>query len=163
MIPKPAPSGSPAFGKAGSVQAHVPLDKALDCEAFGRKRNWQGIADQFFTECEADAIRQANSEMIECAFLLHWTLKEAFVKANEISIFGALNHLIVRSSTEVQLKGCGREHWQAWHTAVGNCVLGVCFQDEGIVTPVLLECTDLLSGTFTTCEDITTINFLVTN
>lgn len=33
MIPKPAPSGSPPCGKAGSVQAHVPLGKAETAES----------------------------------------------------------------------------------------------------------------------------------
>jgi len=135
----------------------------LDCEALGKKRNWQGIADQFFTESEADAIRQANPEMTERVFLQHWTLKEAFIKANENSIFGAMNRLVISSSTGVQLEGRGQEHWQVWYAAIGKCILGVCYQDESIASSPLLECTDLSNGSFTPRQDTIAINFMSTS
>lgn len=120
----------------------------LDCEALGRRRNWQGIADQFFTEREADAIRQALSEDTEHVFLQYWTLKEAFIKANKKSIFGELNHLTIRSETEVQLQRNEGNHWQVWRATADNCILGICCHGGRTINPVFVECTNLSSGSF---------------
>jgi phosphopantetheine--protein transferase-like protein len=132
----------------------------LDCEAPGKKRDWQGIADQFFTPEEANTIRQAGSKRLERVFLQHWTLKEAFIKANQKSIFGDLNRLTVSSAIEVQLKGHPQEYWQAYSAVVGNCMLGICHQPERSAPPVLLECTDLSCGSYISCVDTNSINFI---
>jgi phosphopantetheinyl transferase len=69
----------------------------VDCEVMGRRRNWQGIANVFFTPGEAQAVSAARPEDREAVFLRHWVLKEAHIKAIRGSIFGDLNRLVVDS------------------------------------------------------------------
>ncbi|MDC0361740.1 4'-phosphopantetheinyl transferase superfamily protein [Halioglobus sp.] len=120
----------------------------LDCEALGKLRNWQGIAENFFTTMEADALLRADPEQLESDFIKYWTLKEAFVKANKMSIFGGLNHLTVHSNLEVKLRRHGRDYWQVWQSTVDNCAIGLCYQGEDCAAPLLIDCTNLSSGTF---------------
>ena len=57
--------------------ALAPGEIGIDCETKGKNRNWLGIANQFFTAREAEAIAAASPEERESVFLRHWVLKEA--------------------------------------------------------------------------------------
>jgi phosphopantetheine--protein transferase-like protein len=121
----------------------------LDCEALGRKRNWLGIADQFFTPMEADVIRRADAVEQERLFLQHWTLKEAFIKAIQGSIFGDLNQLTLLNGSKFQLMTQKHEPWHAWQIDASNCLISICSQQERPDQPRLYECTDLSRSLWT--------------
>ena len=118
----------------------------VDCEARGRARNWPGIARQFFTPSEAAVIAATPPGEVEQVFLRHWTLKEAYVKANGGSIFGDLNKLTVGSRSAAHDQGEDGERWQAWHSVVGNCGISVCIARESTYPPRLFNCADLSGG-----------------
>jgi phosphopantetheinyl transferase len=125
----------------------------LDCEALGKKRDWCDIASQFFSSEEALNIRMAKPHQRERLFLQHWTLKEAYIKSNQQSIFGALNWLTLSSGEEVKLNSPYDIKGNAWRTEINDCILSIFCQSNQISAPLFLECTDLSSGTFTSLNE----------
>lgn len=65
----------------------------VDCESARRQRDWQALAAQAFSSAEAGALSGLRGEALAAAFLRHWTLKEAAIKALGGSVFGDLNRL----------------------------------------------------------------------
>ena len=53
----------------------------LDVERTDRELDIDGLAEQFFSSCEVNALRRYDGESRKVAFIELWTLKEAFVKA----------------------------------------------------------------------------------
>ena len=99
----------------------------VDCEAIGRRRNWDGIANSFFTEFEAKAIIAADERMKEPTFLRHWVLKEAYIKANRGSIFGDLNRLVLVNTHSARIEDDGGHgEWHGWLLKEGNCFVALC-------------------------------------
>ena len=98
----------------------------VDCEAFGRLRNWDGIADNFFSESEAKAIAASEPCEKEALFLRHWVLKEAYIKAIRGSIFGDLNRLILENKDRGRIAGGNNDGWNAWLVGEGNCIVALC-------------------------------------
>ncbi len=99
----------------------------LDCEPLGRKRNWHGIADHFFTPEEASTIASAGTEEQEQIFLRHWVLKESYIKSVNGSIIGDMNRLALSDLGETaQVESCADDHsrW-AWVGSFAGCVLGM--------------------------------------
>jgi len=123
----------------------------VDCEAPGKSRNWLGIAEQFFTAGEAKAIAGLDPKQQEAVFLQYWTLKEAYLKANEGNLFGDLNRLTVDSGADTStiLEDGGR--WQAWNTVIDRCNVSICLQQQAIVAPDIFNCSDLIHGGYTAC------------
>jgi len=104
----------------------------IDCEAIGRCRNWQGIARQFFTAREADYIESSSAEDRELAFLRHWVLKEAYIKAIRGSIFGDLNRLIIDARYRMSIVDADHlKTWQAWSLELSSCPIAVCTSASG--------------------------------
>jgi phosphopantetheinyl transferase len=99
----------------------------VDCEAIGRRRNWDGIANCFFTEFEAKAIIAADERMKESTFLRHWVLKEAYIKAIRGSIFGDLNRLVLVNTHSARIEDDGGHgEWHGWLLKEGNCFVALC-------------------------------------
>jgi len=108
----------------------------VDCELQGRRRNWQAIAQQFFTPAEAHTISAVRPENREPVFLRHWVLKEAYVKAIRGSIFGDLNRLTVTAlGSELAILECNiQDNWRAWEIEVSGGMIAVCSsQSEAVV------------------------------
>jgi len=112
----------------------VALGKAplgLDCEPLGRKRNWQRIADHFFSPEEAKTIADASIDERERVFLRHWVLKESYIKCFNGSVFGDLNRLVLTDLGETALVERRDDHncrW-AWVGSFAGCVLGMYSSD----------------------------------
>ena len=141
--------------------AREPL--GVDCEAIGRQRNWQGIADCFFSAAEADSIRNASTENREELFLKHWVLKESHIKAIRGSIFGDLNRLVLEtdgSETRLSIPGGLDSPWWAWQGQFGACSLGL--RGSGAKVPALefFESRGLMCGDFAPCDDFVTGNYI---
>ena len=121
--------------------AHCPMmvaialaetDVGIDCEHQGRNRNWLGIAQQFFTAKEAEAIAAARSDQRESVFLHHWVLKEAYLKAFHGSIFGDLNRLVLEDPRNAIVDDCGRQRsWGGWKLELLGCPIAVCSASSG--------------------------------
>lgn len=107
----------------------------VDCELKGRSRNWQGIAQQFFTPGEAHAISVARPEDREEAFLHHWVLKEAYIKAIRGSIFGDLNRLVVEGQgVSILAAECNTwNNWWTWEVEVSGSMIALCNSHSGAV------------------------------
>jgi phosphopantetheinyl transferase len=126
----------------------------VDCETLGTNRNWQAIADYFFTPAEADTIRQSRVIQQEHIFLRHWTLKEAFIKTMQGTIFGNLNDLTLQHGKIARITTGDIKQWSIWQAQTGNCLLGLCYRQGQIGKPVWLECADLSRGMYSVCEDL---------
>jgi hypothetical protein len=103
----------------------------LDCEQQGKERNWTGIARTFFTPAESRNISRRAKADQEATFLLHWVLKEAYIKATGGGLFGDLNKLSVSGtrSITVHRKASGDiRPWWAWQFDFMDCHFGVCSQ-----------------------------------
>ena len=112
--------------------ALAPGEVGIDCETKGKNRNWRGIANQFFTAREAEAIAAASSEERESVFLRHWVLKEAYIKACRGSVFGDLNRLVVENHRSVRIEDCTLiARWQAWELELCGCPVAVCSTSSG--------------------------------
>lgn len=61
----------------------------VDLEALSPRRRWQGIARRWFAEAEWQALLALPEDQGARRFLMHWTLKEAWVKATQR---GLANH-----------------------------------------------------------------------
>ena len=107
-------------------------DVGIDCEPKGRNRNWQGIAQQFFTAKEAEVIATVNSDQRESVFLRHWVLKEAYLKALHGSIFGDLNRLVLEGPRIAKVDDCGGQRiWRGWKLELFGCSIAVCSASGG--------------------------------
>lgn len=99
----------------------------LDCEAMGKIRNWQALADHFFSQEEAGTIATSSAEEQERSFLRHWVLKESYIKSIRGTVFGDLNRLTLTDRGESAQVECDEEHkggW-AWVGSFSKCVLGM--------------------------------------
>jgi len=67
----------------------------IDVEVLDQNRNWSGIADQFFTEKEANTLKQINPGVRRRHFLQSWVMKEAYLKTFHGSVFGDLNRAVL--------------------------------------------------------------------
>jgi phosphopantetheine--protein transferase-like protein len=107
----------------------------VDCELKGRSRNWQGIAQQFFTPSEAHTISVAKPDEREKAFLRHWVLKEAYIKAIHGSIFGDLNRLVVEGQgVSIMASECNtRNKWWTWEVELSGSMIALCSSHSGAV------------------------------
>lgn len=99
----------------------------LDCEATGRRRNWQGIADHFFTPEEASTLANVSPFDLEHIFLRHWVLKESYIKSNRGSVFGDLNRLTLANLGKMaRVERCeGDNNRWGWVGSFAGCVLGI--------------------------------------
>tara|TARA_R110002072_G_scaffold302958_1_gene490381 strand:+ start:18551 stop:19099 length:549 start_codon:yes stop_codon:yes gene_type:complete len=114
----------------------------VDCEPLGRKRNWQGIADHFFTPEEASLIANAGEQ--ERIFLRHWVLKESYIKSVNGSVFGDLNRLALTDLGETARveSNNGDDSVWAWVGCFAGCVLGMYSSDTARPKLVFYETTD---------------------
>ena len=126
----------------------------VDCETLGTNRNWQAIADYFFTPAEADVIRQTGVIRQEHIFLRHWTLKEAFIKTMQGTIFGNLNDLTLENGKVARITTGDIKQWSILQAETGNCLVGLCCRQGQIGKPVWLECVDLSAGNYSVCDDL---------
>ncbi len=126
----------------------------VDCETLGTTRNWQAIADYFFTPAEADVIRQTGVIQQEYLFLRHWTLKEAFIKTMRGTIFGNLNDLTLENGKVALITTGDIKQWSIWQAETGNCLVGLCYRQGQIGKPAWLECVDLSAGSYSVCVDL---------
>ncbi|KAA1190480.1 4'-phosphopantetheinyl transferase superfamily protein [Pseudohalioglobus sediminis] len=67
----------------------------IDVEVLDQDRNWSGIADQFFSDAEAIALRQIEPGARRRHFLQSWVMKEAYLKTFHGSVFGDLNRAVL--------------------------------------------------------------------
>lgn len=124
----------------------------LDCEPMGKIRNWQGIADQFFTSEEANTVANASTNEQERVFLRHWVLKESYIKSIKGSVFGDLNKLtLTNQSKAAHVKSSYSNHnkW-AWVGSFAGCVLGVYCTNASEPELAFYETTDLSDTRCTT-------------
>ncbi len=99
----------------------------IDCEAKGKKRNWSGIATQFFTSEEAQTIVAAKPDEHEAVFLRHWVLKEAYIKANRGSLFPDLNSLVLVSDGFAAIFDTPSPGtWRSWEMEVEGFPIAIC-------------------------------------
>jgi len=105
----------------------------VDCESHRPGRNWQGIADAYFTEEEAESLRASPVSKAEEQFLRYWTMKEAFVKATRGNLWTDLNTLSFRGSQVITNITPITGKWNFWHTTVDDIVVSAC--SEGIEDP----------------------------
>lgn len=117
----------------------------IDCEAAKPNRNWQGIADMFFSAEEAEAIRQAPTGEQEELFLCYWTVKEALIKAIRGDIWKDINAVVFQGS-EVVVKNpeLKNTRWNTWHGVVGGCALAICTENRSSPDFIFRQCRDFV-------------------
>lgn len=128
----------------------------IDCEVSGRQRNWQTIADNFFSVPEARALSLKSPQDIETSFIQHWVLKEAFIKANRGSIFGDLNTLTVSDgASHVQLDSnfSGDVPWWVWRGNTAQCHLGICANSRTRPALSFFESALPVEGDYHACDE----------
>lgn len=58
----------------------------IDLELLSERRNFKGIADEFFTQDEIKMLEEKGTDAVE-AFYLLWTRKEAWIKREGLSVW----------------------------------------------------------------------------
>jgi phosphopantetheinyl transferase len=110
----------------------------IDCEMPKARRDWQGIADQFFTPEEAAAVACEG----EGLFLHYWTMKEAFLKATRGELWADLNALTIEGQqiliTNPESAG---SQWHFWHREMEGSAVGACMEGDGKWRVEIYHCT----------------------
>lgn len=137
-----APAGYVSLSHTRTAGAAAVAEGAIgvDVEWPGRRVRWQGLAGAHFASAERNWIMQQRTVDRKGAFLVLWTLKEAWLKAQGLGI-RHLASAVLEPATDV-----------AWRLP-GECWLGECrFVDDRLIAaavwhdrqpaPTWLETTD---------------------
>jgi 4'-phosphopantetheinyl transferase len=103
---------------ACAVALNVPL--GLDVERVEQSRHLQKIANHYFSEEEAVWLRRCSDELRNVRIIELWTLKEAYLKAIGVGLFGSLSDISFRFDEHAQIEFTGppTNDPHEWHFAL---------------------------------------------
>jgi len=119
----------------GCVACAITSNAALgvDVERIDQFQRAQEIADRYFSKAEASWLRQCSADIRNARFAELWTLKESFLKAIGVGLFGSLSDLSFRFDeyARIDFSGPSTIDPHEWHFALFEPAHGVRL---GIVT-----------------------------
>ena len=123
----------------GCVACAISSNAALgiDVERSDQSRRVEEIADRYFSENEAAWMRQCSDELRNVRFAELWTLKEAFLKAVGVGLFGSLTCVSFRFEVPARIEFSApstinpREWNFALFEPVTNVRLGIAINQVG--------------------------------
>jgi 4'-phosphopantetheinyl transferase len=125
----------------GFVACAITLNTSvgIDVERTDQSPRVQEIADRYFSSTEAAWLRQSPDELRISRFVELWTLKEAFLKANGVGLFGFPTDVSIQFDEDGGIAVAGPSTFtpNEWHFAlfepVHNVRLGIMVR--GVVRP----------------------------
>lgn len=108
----------------------------IDCEPRQGHRDWQALAETFFTAGEAGVIALAPADNKRDEFLRRWTLKEAYIKALRGNLLADLNKL---HATDLRRPACDEASpdtpWRVWQGQRQGCLISLCAAVKSVTAP----------------------------
>jgi 4'-phosphopantetheinyl transferase len=106
----------------GCVACAIALNGPLgvDVERIEQSQHLQGIADQYFSEEEAAWLSACSNELRSVRIIELWTLKEAYLKAIGVGLFGSPADISFRFDEHAQIEFMGppANDPHEWHFAL---------------------------------------------
>lgn len=120
----------------------------VDCESGERRHDPQALANRHFTDNEARSLASLSDSDRNPAFLRHWVLKEAWLKATGQGIAGGLQSVELLDSGGVALHSIDYgNNWHFWQGRAGTATLGLCWQARQNELPEILTLDSILVET----------------